>query len=83
MSNTTQPRPIFEIARDIRREWKNVNFGAEPYLEALASLSKPTDKVGLDSAKSITLYFLSNASTFRGERAKQLKQELKAIFNIK
>ena len=32
-----------------------------------------------DSAKSVILYFLSNASSFRGERAKALKAELKAL----
>jgi hypothetical protein len=73
-------RPIFSIANDIREEWgSKVYFGAKPYLDAMMFLSKNTDKYGLDDAKSIVLYFLSNASTFRGERAKELKQELKDV----
>ena len=41
-----------------------------------------TDKnstYGYDSAKSVVLYFLANASTFRGPKAKELKAELKDV----
>lgn len=34
---------------------------------------------GFDSAKSIVNYFLSNATTFKGEKARELKKELKEI----
>jgi hypothetical protein len=83
MSNTTQ-RPLYEIAQEIRRDWtatsKNgIYFGAVPYLDAMSSLDKPTDRYGYDSGKSIILYFLSNASTYRGETAKRVKAELKAM----
>lgn len=76
-------RPIHVIAREIRRTWKKVNYGAEPYLNAMLSLEKITDFYGADSAKEIVIYFLSNASTFRGEDAKRLKAELKKIAGIK
>ncbi len=73
-------RPIFSIAKDIREEWgSKVYFGAKPYLDAMMFLSNKNDKYGLDDAENIILYFLSNASTFRGERAKELKQELKDV----
>ena len=29
-----QNRPLYEIARDIRKDWKNPYFGAKPYLDA-------------------------------------------------
>lgn len=71
-------RPIFSIAKDIREEWgPKIYFGARPYLDAMTFLSHKGDKYGLDNAESIVLYFLSNASTFRGDRAKELKQELR------
>ena len=73
------PRPLHEIAREIRGDWKNVNFGAKPYLDALASLDSINDSYYQDSAKSVVLYFLSNASTWRGETAKRIKAELKAL----
>jgi hypothetical protein len=74
-----QTRPIYEIAQDIRKDWKNVNFAAKPYLEAMMDLDKITDNYGADSAKSIVLYFLNNASSWRGPKAKEIKQELKKL----
>ena len=72
-------RPLYEIARDIRRDWKNVNFAAEPYLQAMESLTSIACKYGYDSGSSIVLYFLSNANTWRGEVAKRIKLELKSM----
>lgn len=72
-------RTINEVAKDIKREWKNVYFGAVPYLSAMMVLTCKNDYYYDDSAVSIVSYFLSNASTFKGERAKELKAELKAI----
>jgi hypothetical protein len=72
-------RPLHEIASEIRKDWKNVYFGAVPYLDAMRSLDKITDNYGMDSAKDIVLYFLSNASTWRGDNAKRIKAELKTM----
>jgi hypothetical protein len=80
MSTTaTAVRPLYEIAREIRRTWKNVYFGAVPYLDAMCNLDKVTDKYMMDSAKSIVNYFLANAGTWRGDDAKRIKAELKAM----
>ena len=76
---TTEKRSIRSIALDIRREWIKVNYAAKPYLDAMMELNSINDKYYNDSAKSVVLYFLSNASSFRGERAKVLKAELKAL----
>lgn len=72
-------RPIHEIARDIKLNWQNPYFGAVPYLEAMFTLTGITDKYGYDTAKSIILYFLANASTWRGDTAKKIKSELKNL----
>lgn len=73
-------RPLSEIAREIRKNWgAKVNFAAKPYLEAMASLNKVTDKYGHDDADMIVRYFLNNATTWRGETAKRVKAELKAM----
>lgn len=74
----TDLRPIYEIADEIRRVWKPVNYAAKPYLDALGSLSTARDTYGLDSGKGIVSYFLANASTFRGDDARRIKAELKA-----
>jgi hypothetical protein len=72
-------RPISVIAREIRKDWVNVNYAAKPYLSAMSGLESISDKHGMDSAKSIVLYFLSNASSWRGEKAKSIKAELKQM----
>ena len=72
-------RPLYQIAADIRADWKKVNFAAEPYLEAMESLDEITDHYYADSAKTIVLYFLSNAGSWRGNVAKSTKAELKGM----
>jgi len=72
-------RSISQIAGEISRDWKNVNFAAKPYLQAMYSLDSINDKYGLDSGRSIVAYFLSNASTWKGEKAKEIKKELNTI----
>jgi hypothetical protein len=77
MNATT--RPLSTIAADINQAWAKPYFGAVPYLEAMASLSSIEDRFYSDSARDIVGYFLANASTFRGDVAKQLKAELKGL----
>lgn len=72
-------RPLYEIARDIKKDWRKVNFAAKPYLDAMGQLDKITDMYMFDSAVSVVLYFLSNATTWRGPTAKKIKVELKAM----
>lgn len=81
MKETT--RPLYEIASEIRKDWQKVYFGAKPYLDAMSTLNKVTDNYFEDDAKSIVLYFLSNASTWKGENAKRIKKELKTMCGIK
>ena len=72
-------RPIYEIAADINLHWKNVNYAAKPYLDAVFSITTIDEMYFADTARSIVLYFLGNARSFRGEDAKRLKAELKAL----
>ena len=72
-------RPISTIAKDIRAHWPKVNYAAEPYLNAMYSLNSIDDMYIYDSGKSVVRYFLSNATTWRGEDAKRIKAELKAM----
>lgn len=77
-------RKIYQIAQDIKRVWgSKVYFGAKPYLDAMFSLEDKGSMYGYDSADSIVRYFLANANTFRGEEAKKLKAELKAVIGMK
>tara|TARA_R110000868_G_scaffold277047_1_gene536906 strand:- start:219 stop:479 length:261 start_codon:yes stop_codon:yes gene_type:complete len=68
---------LAQIAGIILQDWQKVNYAAKPYLEAMVRLSDINNNIGYDSGKSIVLYFLSNASGWRGETAKAVKLELK------
>lgn len=72
-------RPIYEIAAEITNDWKNVYFGAKPYLGAMYHLNSIKSTYGLDSGRSVVAYFLANASTWRGETARRVKKELNAM----
>ena len=72
-------RPLFEIASEIKKDWVKPNYAAKPYLDAMGSLTSVNDTYGWDSAKSIVLYFLCNANTWKGENAKRIKAELKSL----
>lgn len=77
---TTTTRSLSDIARDIRRDWgTKVNFGAKPYLDAMASMGSVSDNYGCDDGESIVRYFLSNATTWRGPVARTIKAELKGM----
>lgn len=84
MTTTQTHRPLYVIASEIRKDWgSKINFAAKPYLDAMTTLDKVTDNYVMDSGKSIILYFLSNATTWRGDTAKRIKAELKKIAGIK
>lgn len=85
MSTSAPPRPLFKIANEIVTDWpmSKMYFGARPYVNAMFSLNKITDKYGAEDAKSIILYFLSNASTWRGPNARRIKAELKKMAGVK
>jgi hypothetical protein len=77
-------RPIWQIAKDISNDWgKKVSVSATPYLDAMFCLTTPKDSYMFDSGQSVVLYFLANASTYRGDKAKQYKQELRDHLNAK
>jgi hypothetical protein len=74
-------RLIYQIAKEIRADWTKVNYGAEPYLEAMGSLNSINDKYYLDDAREIIMYFLANAQTWKGEKAREIKKELNQMLN--
>jgi len=75
----TATRPLRVIAAEVTRTWPNVYYGAVPYLSAMGQMSTMQDMYGLDDARGIVAYFLSNASTWRGPDAKRIKAELNAM----
>tara|TARA_R110000787_G_scaffold12364_1_gene39900 strand:+ start:376 stop:612 length:237 start_codon:yes stop_codon:yes gene_type:complete len=72
-------RKLSTIANDIETDWTNVNYAARPYLDAMHTLDSIRDNYYHDSASSVVLYFLGNASAWRGDTARRIKKELKAL----
>ena len=72
-------RLLHSIACDIHTSWPKPYFGAVPYIDAMRYLGDITDNYGMDSAESIVRYFLANAGTWRGDDARRIKSELKAM----
>lgn len=67
---------LSDLAEMVRKDWKNVYFGAKPYLAAMQSMDNIDQNYGSDSGREIVNYFLSNATTWRGPTAKMVKAEL-------
>ncbi len=74
-----ETRSPHNIANEILNIWKKPNYAALPYLHAMLSLGHVRDSYGMDSGKSIVLYFLSNAGSWRGDDARRIKAELKGM----
>lgn len=72
-------RKLFEIANEIAEKWSKVNYAAAPYLDAMFDLNTVHDYYGDDRGDMIVAYFLSTARTWRGEDAKRIKAELRAM----
>lgn len=80
---TTTHRPLHQIASEIEKTWKKISPHARPYLDAMYSLNTISDNYGLDSGSSIVIYFLSNATSWKGDDARRIKAELKTIYGAK
>lgn len=73
-------RSLSVIAADVRKAWgAKVHYAAKPYLNAMSELDSINDRYYEDSARSVVAYFLANAHHFKGDAAKALKAELKAM----
>ena len=72
-------RQLSVIAREISQDWKKPYFGAVPYLQAMSTLDNIKQPYAYDSGESIVRYFLSNATSWRGDTARRVKAELKGM----
>lgn len=79
MASDQENRPLYVIANEIRNTWAKPYFGAVPYIDAMAVLHDVHDTYGCDRASDIVRYFLANANTYRGEAARRIKAELRAM----
>lgn len=85
LTTTKQNRNLSEIAREILNTWKNPSPHAMPYITAMLSIHSSDPNAGyfFETAETIVIYFLANATTFRGPDARRIKKELRSNYNIK
>ena len=76
-------RPIYEIAKEIKIDWskqgKGISVYAKPHLEAMSMIDSIKDMYIYERADSVVRYFLANASTWRGDKAREIKKELNSL----
>ncbi|RKZ94830.1 MAG: hypothetical protein DRQ40_05030 [Gammaproteobacteria bacterium] len=72
-------RSISKIAMEIRDDWKKIHYSAAPYLQVMLTLDSADDVYITESARNIIRYFLSNAKFWRGDKAKEIKTELRNL----
>jgi len=72
-------RRLSEIGDEIAENWTNTYFGAEPYLKAVREMQDVDQNYGLDTGRDIVMRFLCNANSWRGEVARRIKAELRAM----
>ena len=72
-----QDKPLSYIAEIIRVNWNNPSPYAVPYIDAMAQLQSINDNYHADTAKSVVMYFLCNATGWRGDTARLVKAHLK------
>jgi len=80
MNKTLNERiSVSEIAHAIAKDWQNISPYAADYLNAMKEITDIDGAYYADTAKSVVMYFLANASTYRGENARAYKSLLKAM----
>lgn len=70
---------VSEIAHAIAKDWQNISPYAKDYLNAMKTIENIDGAYYAESAKSVILYFLVNANTYRGENARAYKALLKKM----
>lgn len=77
----TNFRPLYVIAQEIYKDWSPMNEYAKPYANAMLSLISINDRYILDSGREIVGRFLNNASSWKGDKAREIKKELNQMLN--
>ena len=79
----SQKRPVSSVAREIKNDpaYQKMpsKIYAEAYVQPMLSLNDIEDNYGVDTGVSIVSYALSNLSSYRGDTARRVKSELKAM----
>ena len=76
-------RSLETIAYEISKCWPKPYFGEVPYIQAMKQLTTLEDKIMADDGRYVVNYFLANAGGWKGDDARRIKAELKAMLKVK
>lgn len=72
-------RTLKEIFEEVFADWRKMSPYAKPYADALRILNSPNDAYIFERGRDLIPYFLANAGGWRGDVAKRVKAELRAM----
>jgi hypothetical protein len=78
----SEPRSLNVIAREIIADYPKAGDEREyagAYVVPMLALNKITDSYFLDSGASVVRYALANLTSWRGEKARAIKAELREM----
>ena len=78
---TTETRALWQIARDIRADWPMPYVGAKPYIRAMTALDTIDEAHSAGTGRDVVRLFLVNAGSWRGDTAREIKAELRALLD--
>jgi hypothetical protein len=70
------PRPLSEIALEIQREWRQLNYAAVTPVAAMQHLRHIDDRYAGHPARAVVRDFLGCSVSWRGPAARRIKAEL-------
>lgn len=76
-------RDVRDIAFEVVGDWRKVAYAARPYLDAMLTITSIDEMYGAEEARHIVMYFLNNASQWKGDVAKRIKHELRCMVDKK
>ncbi|SEK59985.1 hypothetical protein SAMN05661044_00651 [Olivibacter domesticus] len=75
------PNNLTRIAAIIRREWKDIHFGAAPHLEVMGHLTSILETDGHTNGINVVASFLANAACWHGPTADRVKDKLRELLD--
>ena len=71
-----ETRPLSEIALEIQKEWRRLNYAAVTPVAAMHHLRHINDRYGGSPARAVVRDFLGCSASWTGPTARRIKAEL-------
>jgi hypothetical protein len=75
--------PLYRYAGKIKRNWDNIDKLAKPCVEAMFTFNQITEVSDEKVAQAVVKDFLAHASKWRGQIARDTKEQLRRLVEVK